>query len=38
LGSAAEGALLELADATPDVARRHELLDAAARIRPWSLL
>jgi serine/threonine-protein kinase PknG len=38
LGSAAEGALLELADATPDVARRHELLDAAARIRPWSLV
>jgi serine/threonine-protein kinase PknG len=38
LGTAAEGALLELADATPDVARRHELLDAAARVRPWSLL
>ena len=38
LGSAAEGALLELADATPDAARRHELLDAAARVRPWSLL
>ena len=38
LGTAAEGALLELADATPDVARRHELLDAAARVRPWSVL
>ena len=38
LGTAAEGSLLELADATPDVARRHELLDAAARVRPWSLL
>ena len=35
---AAEAALLELADATPDPARRHELLDAAARTRPWSLL
>jgi serine/threonine-protein kinase PknG len=38
LGEAAEQALLELADATPDVGRRHELLDAAARVRPWSLL
>ena len=38
LGRAAENALLELADATPDPRRRHELLDAAARVRPWSLL
>jgi tetratricopeptide (TPR) repeat protein len=37
LAKAAEQALLELADATPDPARRHELLDAAARTRPWSL-
>ena len=35
--SAAEEALLDLADATPDAARRHELLDAAARTRPWSV-
>jgi serine/threonine-protein kinase PknG len=37
LARAAEHALLELADATPNPARRHELLDAAARTRPWSL-
>jgi serine/threonine-protein kinase PknG len=37
LAKAAEEALLELADATPDAQRRHELLDAAARTRPWSL-
>lgn len=37
LAKAAEQALLELADATPDPAKRHELLDAAARTRPWSL-
>ena len=37
LASAAEVALLDLADATPDHQRRHELLDTAARIRPWSL-
>ncbi|HEY2997041.1 MAG TPA: serine/threonine protein kinase [Acidimicrobiales bacterium] len=37
LARAAESALLELADATPDVARRNDLLDTAARIRPWSL-
>jgi serine/threonine-protein kinase PknG len=37
LARAAERALLDLADATPDTARRHELLDAAARTRPWSL-
>jgi len=36
LRRAAEGALLELAEATPDTARRHQLLDAAARTRPWS--
>jgi serine/threonine-protein kinase PknG len=38
LARAAEAALLELADVTPDAERRHELLDAAARTRPWSLL
>jgi hypothetical protein len=37
LARAAERALLDLADATPDTARRHELLDAAARTRPWSV-
>ena len=37
LSRGAEEALLSLADATPDPARRHELLDAAARTRPWSL-
>jgi hypothetical protein len=37
LAGEAEAALLDLADATPDPARRHELLDAAARTRPWSL-
>ena len=38
LARAAEAALIDLADATPDAARRHELLDIAARTRPWSLL
>jgi serine/threonine-protein kinase PknG len=37
LARGAEAALLELADATPDAGKRHELLDAAARTRPWSL-
>ncbi len=37
LARAAEAALLDLADATPDPARRHALLDSAARVRPWSL-
>jgi serine/threonine-protein kinase PknG len=37
LARGAEQALLSLADATPNVARRHELLDAAARTRPWSV-
>jgi serine/threonine-protein kinase PknG len=37
LARGAEDALLSLADATPDVGRRHELLDAAARTRPWSV-
>ncbi|MFS8481270.1 MAG: serine/threonine protein kinase, partial [Acidimicrobiia bacterium] len=37
LARAAEAALLDLAAATPDPARRHELLDSAARVRPWSL-
>jgi serine/threonine-protein kinase PknG len=37
LSRGAEQALLSLADATPDPARRHELLDAAARTRPWSV-
>jgi serine/threonine-protein kinase PknG len=37
LARAAEDALLDLADATPNVARRHQLLDQAARTRPWSL-
>jgi tetratricopeptide (TPR) repeat protein len=38
LARAAERALLDLADATPNPTRRHELLDEAARTRPWSLL
>src|SRR5262245_24645182 len=33
----AEDALLDLAAATANVSRRHELLDAAARTRPWSV-
>jgi hypothetical protein len=33
----AEEALLDLAAATANVSRRHELLDAAARTRPWSV-
>ena len=33
----AEESLLDLADATPDPERRHRLLDAAARTRPWSM-
>jgi hypothetical protein len=37
LATAAEGALLEMAATTPDLAQRQELLDAAARTRPWSL-
>ncbi|HEX6420506.1 MAG TPA: serine/threonine protein kinase [Acidimicrobiales bacterium] len=37
LARAAEVALLDLADATPEVAERHRLLDAANRTRPWSL-
>jgi serine/threonine-protein kinase PknG len=37
LARGAEQALLSLADATPNAARRHELLDAAARTRPWSV-
>jgi predicted Zn-dependent protease len=37
LASAASTALLDLAEATPDAHRRHELLDTAARTRPWSL-
>jgi hypothetical protein len=37
LARGAEDALLSLADATPDADRRHELLDAAARTRPWSV-
>jgi hypothetical protein len=37
LARAAEEALLDLADNTPDAARRHELLDMAARTRPWSV-
>jgi serine/threonine-protein kinase PknG len=37
LARAVEAALLDLADSTPSTARRHELLDAAARTRPWSL-
>lgn len=36
LARAAEASLLELAASTADVARRHELLDIAARTRPWS--
>jgi serine/threonine-protein kinase PknG len=37
LATAAESALLEMASATPDLAQRQDLLDAAARTRPWSL-
>jgi serine/threonine-protein kinase PknG len=37
LARGAEAALLDLADATPNPGRRHELLDTAARTRPWSL-
>jgi hypothetical protein len=37
LAERAEEALLDLADATANPARRHELLDAAARTRPWSV-
>lgn len=37
LAAATEAALLDLADATPNPDRRHELLDRAARTRPWSL-
>jgi serine/threonine-protein kinase PknG len=37
LARAAEDALLDLADNTPDAGRRHELLDLAARTRPWSV-
>lgn len=37
LARAAEVALLDLADATPEVAERHRLLDTANRTRPWSL-
>ena len=37
LARGAEAALLDLADATPNPSQRHDLLDTAARIRPWSL-
>ena len=37
LARAAEAALLDLADATPEAAERHRLLDTANRTRPWSL-
>jgi serine/threonine-protein kinase PknG len=37
MARAVEAALLDLADSTPNVARRHQLLDTAARTRPWSL-
>ena len=37
LATAAEGALLEMAARTPDLVQRQELLDSAARTRPWSL-
>ncbi|HET6949121.1 MAG TPA: serine/threonine protein kinase [Acidimicrobiales bacterium] len=37
LARAAESALVDLADNTPDPVRRHEQLDRAARIRPWSV-
>jgi serine/threonine-protein kinase PknG len=36
LARGAEEALLDLADATPNTTQRHELLDTAARTRPWS--
>jgi serine/threonine-protein kinase PknG len=38
LARATEEALLDLADVTSNRGRRHALLDAAARTRPWSLL
>jgi len=37
LAGRAEDALLDLAAATANPSRRHELLDAAARTRPWSV-
>lgn len=37
LARATEAVLLELADGTPNSERRHELLDEAARVRPWTL-
>ncbi len=37
LARGAEAALLDMAAATPDSHRRHDLLDDAARTRPWSL-
>ena len=37
LARATEEALLDLADVTSNRDRRHALLDAAARTRPWSL-
>ena len=37
LAERAEEALLDLAGATANPSRRHELLDAAARTRPWSV-
>jgi hypothetical protein len=37
LARATEQALLDLADVTSGRDRRHALLDAAARTRPWSL-
>lgn len=37
LARAVEVALLDLADSTPNTGRRHQLLDAAARTRPWTL-
>jgi serine/threonine-protein kinase PknG len=37
LAQATEQALLDLADVTSNRDRRHALLDAAARTRPWSL-
>lgn len=36
IARAAEQALLELADVTPNPGRRRQLLDTAARTRPWS--
>jgi hypothetical protein len=37
LAERAEDALLDLAAATANPSKRHELLDAAARTRPWSV-